>query len=76
MFFTERDANGIKIDYFKAVTGGLRLLPDGACLAALENDYAAMLEDGLLAEDQPAFSTVLGSCQRIEETVNRLAQPS
>jgi hypothetical protein len=75
MFFAEKDAGGTKIDYFQAAAGGLRLIPDGPSLAALEKDYAAMLEDGLLAMDQPAFSAVLGVCRTIEETFNRLARP-
>lgn len=78
MFFVEKDAGGTKIDYFQATTGGLRLIPDGHSLAALQKDYAAMLEDGLLAMDQPAFSALMGVCRTIEEVVNRelsLAKP-
>jgi hypothetical protein len=75
MFFSEKDASGVKIDYFQATAGALRLIPEGPSLVALENDYAAMREDGLLAFDQPAFAVLLTSCAAIEDKVNRLATP-
>lgn len=70
MFFAEKDAAGARIDYFKTTNGSLQLIPKGASLAALEKDYAAMLEDGLLALDQPEFSALLESCSAIQEKVN------
>lgn len=73
MFFAEKDAEGSKVDYFKAVTGSLQLIPEGASLAALESDYAAMLEDGLLALNQPSFSEIVESCRAIQEQVNQMA---
>ena len=45
----------------------LGLIPEGASLAALEMDYAAMLEDGLLARDQPEFSAMMEKCSAIQE---------
>jgi hypothetical protein len=74
MFFVEKDAAGDKVDYFKAVSGSLQLIPEGASLIALENDYAAMLEDGLLALDQPEFSVLLDRCCTIQDRVNQLAR--
>lgn len=72
MFFTEKDVAGSKVDYFQATDGCLRLIPDDPSLAALEKDYAAMLEDGLLTLDQPAFSAVMEVCRTIEDRINRL----
>lgn len=72
MFFAEKDANGEKVDYFLATAGELRLIPEGASLVALEKDYAAMLEDGLLAFEQPSFEAVMASCAAIQDEVNRL----
>jgi len=72
MFFSENDTAGNKIDYFKTTHGSLQLIPEGASLAALEKDYAAMLEDGLLALDQPKFSALMESCRGIQDQVNQL----
>lgn len=72
MFFSEKDAAGDKIDYFKATNGSLRLIPEGASLVALEMDYAAMLEDGLLALDQPEFSALMEICSAIQNQANQL----
>ena len=74
MFFAEKDANGGKVDYFQATSGELRLIPEGPSLDALERDYAAMLEDGLLAFEQPTFEAVMASCTAIQDEVNRLAR--
>jgi hypothetical protein len=73
MFFTEKDANGGKIDYFQAISGDLRLIPQGSSLEALEEDYAAMLEDGLLAFNQPAFEALMANCAMIQDKINRMA---
>lgn len=74
LFFAEKDAAGNKIDYFQAVSGSLQLIPEGESLAALETDYAAMRDDGLLARHQPAFPALLESCRAIQDRVNRTAQ--
>jgi Nucleotidyl transferase AbiEii toxin, Type IV TA system len=72
MFFAEKDVDGGKVDYFQATSGDLRLIPQGPSLDALAKDYTAMLEDGLLAFEQPTFETVMASCSAIQEKVNRL----
>ena len=74
MFFAEKDFDGGKVDYFQATSGDLRLIPQGQSLDALEKDYAAMLEDGLLAFEQPTFETVMASCAAIQDEINRLAR--
>lgn len=74
LFFAEKDANGGKIDYFQATSGDLQLIPEGVSLDALEKDYVAMLEDGLLAFEQPTFETVMASCAAIQDKVNRLVR--
>ena len=50
------------------------MIPQGPSLDALEKDYAAMLEDGLLAFEQPTFETVMESCAAIQDEINRLAR--
>lgn len=72
MFFTEKDANGDKIDYFRATSGQLQLIPQGPSFGALARDYTAMLEDGLLAIDQPSFVVVMANCETIQDKVNGL----
>ncbi|MBO7410989.1 MAG: nucleotidyl transferase AbiEii/AbiGii toxin family protein [Ottowia sp.] len=74
IFFAEKDAGGRKIDYFLATSGKLQIIPQGPSLDALEKDYAAMLEDGLLAFEQPAFETVMASCEATQNEINRLAR--
>ena len=74
VFFDEKDSHGSKVDYLKAVTGGLRMVPAGDALASLESDYAAMLADGLLALQQPAFGEIMEKCRAIQDQVNRTAR--
>ena len=71
MFFAERAADRSPIDYAVAVCGGLRLVPDGDALKALEEDYARMVEDGLLLEDAEPFETLMARCADIAERANR-----
>ena len=70
MFFPEKDAAGSKIDYFKATSGALRLIPNGVSRSALTDDYQAMLEDGLLPVNQPSFDALLEACTAIEQLAN------
>jgi hypothetical protein len=71
MFFAERAADRSPIDYAVAVSGGLRLVPAGDALKALEEDYARMVEDGLLLEDAEPFETLMARCADIAERANR-----
>ncbi|HLT91542.1 MAG TPA: nucleotidyl transferase AbiEii/AbiGii toxin family protein [Woeseiaceae bacterium] len=73
MFFVEKDANGRRIDYFEAVRGSLKLIPEGASYTALAEDFAAMSEDGMLMADHPELDAVLDACAVIQDKVNRLA---
>lgn len=70
MFFSEKDSNGNKINYQRAVQGEMHLIPESKSLDALHRDYAAMLEDGLLSDHQPAFSELIESCRAIEARIN------
>ncbi len=75
MFFAERAADRSLIDYAVAVSGGLSLVPSGDALKALEEDYARMVEDGLLLEDAEPFETLMARCADIAERANRWSQP-
>lgn len=71
IFFSEKDAVGELIDYERAVTGGLRLVPHGKALDNLSFDYTRMLDDGLLAGDAEPFGTLLEECRRLEVRANQ-----
>jgi hypothetical protein len=73
MFFPERDAIGKKVDYFKATSGALQLIPEGASRKALADDYTAMLRDGLLPIDAADFDVLMDACAAIEKRVNQRA---
>jgi len=70
MFFRERDADGAVIDYGEAVTGGLRVVPEGAAIGHLAADYDAMIDDGLMFEEPPSFAALIESCRSIQSRAN------
>ena len=65
MFFAEKAADRSAIDYAAAVNGGLQLVPVGDGAKALEEDYARMVDDGLLLEDAEPFETLMERCADI-----------
>lgn len=72
MFFAEKAADREPIDYAVAVNGGLRLVPDGDALKALEDDYLRMVEDGLLLEEAEPFEALMARCADIAARANRV----
>lgn len=70
-FFPEKDRDGKIIDYAAAVSGGLRLVPDGAALDLLADDYNRMVDDGLLLDEAETFDLLVEQCRAIEEHANR-----
>ena len=71
MFFSEKAADRTTIDYAAAVGGGLRLVPAGDAWRVLHQDYARMVEDGLLFEDAEPFEALMAHCAEIAEQANR-----
>jgi hypothetical protein len=74
-FFREKDAAGEPIDYRDAVgsegrRAALQLVPVGASLAVLREDYQAMLDAGLVEGDAPSFEEVMEACGGIEARAN------
>lgn len=69
-FFEAKDASGAVIDYLAAAHGGLRLVPEGATLAALTADYEKMIADGLLLEEAEPFNAVIARCRTIQDRAN------
>lgn len=70
MFFAEKAADKTPIDYEEAVGGRLQLTPSGAGRAELEQDYARMLEDGLLLDEAETFDELLSRCAKIQDKAN------
>lgn len=74
MFFAEKASDRTPIDYAAAVNGDLRLVPAGDGLKALEEDYARMVDDGLLLEDAEPFDALMARCADIAERANRVRE--
>jgi len=70
MFFAEKAADRSSIDYVAAVSGALHLVPSGDALKALQQDYARMVEDGLLLEDAEPFEALMARCADVEVRAN------
>lgn len=70
MFFAEKDANKNSIDYKAAVSTEIQIIPEGRALEVLNKDYAAMLEDGLLAPHQPTFAEIISTCSELQSDIN------
>ena len=70
MFFREKDATGSWIDYEAAVSGGLLLVPEGQARTALADDYARMVSDGMLLDDEEPFSQLMDKCAHIQARAN------
>jgi hypothetical protein len=72
MFFAERATDRTPIDYAAAVNDRLQLVPVGDGAKALEEDYARMVEDGLLFDDAEPFKALMARCADIAERANRV----
>lgn len=73
-FFRERDGGGASIDYAVAVSGGLRLVPDGDRLTLLADDYQRMVADGLLFSTPPPFSSLIALCLDLQNRAHAAAR--
>ncbi len=73
MFFAEKAADRSQIDYVAAVNGGMHLVPSGNGAQILAEDYARMIEDGLLLDEAEPFEVVMARCADIAERANRAA---
>ncbi len=70
VFFVENDASGNRIDYEAAVSGNLQLVPSGVAHAVLAEDYARMLADGMLLDENEPFDALMERCAAIETRAN------
>jgi len=74
IFFAEKDDAGSTIDYFQAVTGQLRIVPEGKAMAALASDYDAMVQDQLMLGNAPGFDALMQACVQAEALTNQAAR--
>jgi hypothetical protein len=74
MFFAEKAADRSQIEYAAAVDGGLQLVPIGDGAKALAEDYARMVDDGLLLEEAEPFDTLMARCADIAARANNAAR--
>ena len=61
------------VDFPAAVRGSLRLVPEGLSRTALAEDYAEMVQSGLLSPRAPTFDEVLTDCFELERAANSVA---
>lgn len=73
MFFAEKATDRSLIDYASAVNGGLQLVPAGDGAKALADDYARMVNDGLLLDEAEPFETLMERCADITARANSAA---
>lgn len=71
LFFAEKAADSVAIDYNAAISGALRLVPTGSSLDALAADYAAMANDGILLGHALTFEDIIATCTALETQANR-----
>lgn len=74
MFFSEKTADGTRVDYGAATTGKLQLVPSGDALGILADDYRRMTEDGLLAMAPEPFDLLMDRCTDIARRVNAASE--
>lgn len=69
-FFRMKDSEGNPIDYAKAVSGQLKLVPDAEAFKALEADYKKMADDDVLLGDAEPFEKLIARCAGLERRAN------
>lgn len=69
-FFRANDNGGNPIDYEKAVSGGLKLVPDAETRKLLEADYQKMVDAGILLGEAEPFTTLIERCADLEKRAN------
>ena len=70
VFFAEKAESGATIEYATAISGGLRLVPEGTRLDELQKDYQRMVDDGLLLDAAEPFDAILDGCRQLQERAN------
>lgn len=71
IFFLEKDLAGDAVNYLDAIQGKLKIVPVGHARLALEKDYAAMTNDGVLLGQHDSFESIMDACHTLELLCNK-----
>jgi len=72
-FFNEKDSAGTDINYATAVSGHLKIVPEGNALAALAEDYGNMRADEVMLGNALSFEQLMHECSEVETRANEAA---
>lgn len=73
-FWRATDTDEQPIDYLRALSGNLQLVPIDAARQALEADFQAMTDSGMLRGEIPSFAELLTRINQLEERCNAIAR--
>lgn len=73
-FWRATDADGQPINYVQVINGQLQLVPTAAAREALEADYRAMTDSGMLRGEIPSFLELLERIALLEQQCNAIAR--
>lgn len=73
-FWRATDADAQPINYDQVINGQLQLVPTAAAREALEADYRAMTDSGMLRGEIPSFAELLARISQLEERCNSIAR--
>jgi hypothetical protein len=62
--------NSSTADYDACLSGGLRLVPTGESMAALERDYSDMCDAGMILGDPPTFQAIMTRLTKLGQMMN------
>jgi hypothetical protein len=71
-FWRAMDVDEQPIDYFQVINGQLQLVPTAAAREALEADYKAMTDSGMLRGENPSFPELLERIALLEQQCNAI----
>lgn len=70
MFFREKMAGGIVVDYAGAVSGAITLVPTGQLRMDVETGYLAMINSQMFRTPPVPFADVMERCRSLEQRIN------
>ena len=70
VFFRARDAHDEFVDFAKAASGQIRLVPSSALRDELEKDYRLMANSGMLLGEEKSFDQLMEETAALEEKIN------
>ena len=73
-FWRATDTDEQPINYLRALSGNLQLVPIDAARQALEADFQAMTDSGMLRGEIPSFAELLTRISQLEERCNAIAR--